>query len=186
MKLRTIEEINEDATEAAIEGSIFLRIINFGLKHPDGFTYVEIMGSLKLEGWEKTTAQRYLDNAYKNNFNAPIPGRSTNLETPFFATSIDRNNDYQYQENKYIISFDAHFKYLDYQELKFARQNAREAKMLSLWAIRISILAVIVSAGVPLWIALGVNQSVRIDSRQLQYLKTGLDPSSSSTTTQVR
>lgn len=183
--VRTVEEIEDDATEAAIEDSIFLRIIKFGLKYPDGFTFSEIMTGLSLEGWERTTVQEYLHNAYQNAYNTRIGKGGGNSETPFFVIKNGGSN-YQDDSYKYTTSFDAHFKYLDYKELQLARQNAKEAKRLSVWAIRISLGAVAISAIVPWWTASNVTQTVRIDPQQLESLNTAVDSSVSTSSTKLR
>ncbi len=171
MKSSRAEQKDEDSIEVAIDNSVFLCIIEFGLKHPDGFTHSNITSALKLADWERTTTERYLDNAYRNTCNSGIPSQSTSLETPFFATKVNKLQGYQSVENTYIVSFDAHFKYLDYQELKFARQNAKEAKKLAIVAIIISALATLASIVVPILVAEWLNQTVRLDDVQFQAIQ---------------
>ncbi|MFH1769923.1 MAG: hypothetical protein ABH833_04695 [Parcubacteria group bacterium] len=165
----------EDKTDAQIEDSIFLRLIDFGLSLSDGFTHEQIIAGLSLENklpkWERKIVEKYLEAAYQNAYQQKVSGQTANIDTPFFVAELGNSSHYGESSHKYIISFDAHFKYIDYQELKLAKRTAQEARILSMWAIRISILAIIISALVPLWIAYNMTQTVRIDSNQLQILE---------------
>ena len=157
----------------ALDASIFLKIIEFGLNRPDGFTYEEIMEELRLDGWEKDITGEYLRCAFKNAYYMRNVGESANIETPFFVVKL-RGSHFESGDAKYIISFDAHFKYIDYQELKFARENAEHAKTFSLRAIKLSCIAIVISLismFVPFIIALFMNQVVKIDEGQFQLLK---------------
>jgi hypothetical protein len=171
MKLRTIEDIEKDKLEAKLEDSIFLRMIDFGLGYPDGFTYKQIIEGMELEGWEKTIVEKYLDHAHRNTNNAGIPSQSTSLETPFFAIKTNQLQPYNDDSNKYIISFDAHFKFIDYHELKFARENAKEAKHLAVIAIAVSVGAALASIAMPVIVAQIITQTVHIDEAQLKSLQ---------------
>lgn len=170
-KIRSIEDIQKDALEAKLEDSIFLRVIDYGLSYPDGFPYPQLIEGLKLEGWELKIVQEYLETAYKNAYIAKISGQRGNAETPFFLVEEGPSSGYQDPTHKYIISFDAHFKFIDYHELKFARENAREAKSLSIKAIAISVGAVFVSIVVPIMIAQFFTQTVEIQPSQIESIK---------------
>lgn len=69
---------------------------------------------------------------------------------------------------KYCINFDARFKYIDYQELKLARDTASSARKLA-------ILAIIVAILVPILTALFVTQSVKIETGQLEEVKASVE-----------
>lgn len=158
---KNVEPISRRATDGDLESSIFLRMIEYGLTRPDGFTRNEILGAVCPKDWEEKIVADYLDNAVGNKHGSGVPGSSTNRETPFFAIRIDQL-DHQSEMNLFIINFSSYFNYLDYQELKHARANAREARMYSWVAIFISVLAVVVSVLVPYFIAEYVTQEVHV------------------------
>ncbi len=66
MKIRTIKDIEKGKLEAKLEDSIFLRAIDFGLGHPDGFTFEQVTKGLELEGWEAKIVNEYLEVSFKN------------------------------------------------------------------------------------------------------------------------
>lgn len=169
MKGQKLKGNDDEILEDALEDSIFLRVIDFGLKRPDGFTFEDIMSGLSLQGWKRTIVQEYLNTAYQNAYNARI-GRGVTGDTPFFVIKSGGSN-YQDDSYKYTISFDAQFSYLDYQELKFARKNAKEARTLANRAINISLGALVVSIFMPILVALLLTQTVKLDEGQLQSLQ---------------
>jgi hypothetical protein len=67
--------------------------------------------------------------------------------------------------NKIIITYEGVTSLLDFAELKFARQNSKEAKTYSIWAIGISLLALIASAVIGI---IQINGSVKIDEKQFE------------------
>ena len=150
------------------QDSLYVRVIQFALKFPDGFKYSDIINSkeLNLQSWESNIIGRHFEDAlnrYKSN-------DKTRGETIFLFIHGETGS-YQSQENKFILTLEAEFAFTDYQELKFARENAKQARNLSLLAISISMFAIIVSVLVPYLIARNMIQNVKIDSGQLQYMK---------------
>jgi len=153
-----------------LDKSIFLRMIEFGIDKPNGFTFKEINNAIEPSGWEYLILEKYLHEAYLNALNRRVANAAATIETPFFVIQSG-GNDYLSDNYKYIISYDSHFKYLDYQELKFARQNAKEARILSERAIRISIGAIIVSVFIPFVIAVFMTQSVKVEQEQINSIE---------------
>jgi len=153
------------------EKSVYLKIIEFGLRYPKGFNYNQFLSdkSLLLGDWEKKIFSKYLDNAFSNSYGTSISGQSANAETIFFL--VKRGDNYLSDNCGYIINLEATFSYIDYQELKFARQNAMEARSLSEKAIKISLAALIVSAFVPILIAGYMTQTVEINDNQFSVIK---------------
>lgn len=174
MKVRRIEDIEKEKLEAKLEDSIFLRAIDFGLGYPDGFTFDQITKGLKLEGWEAKIVNEYLEAAFKNAYAKRLGESRANVETPFFVVELGPNRSYMENSNKYIISFDAHFKFIDYHELKFARENAKEAKSLATIAIGVSVGAALISIFMPIFVAQWFTQNVKLDNDQLENLKSAL------------
>lgn len=170
MKTRTIEDIEKDKLTAKLEDSIFLRVIDYGLGYPDGFTFTQVMEGLNLEGWEQKTIEEYFYNAYSNDNSKRGVNQGGSMETPFFVIKRGGGN-YQDDTYRYIVSYDANFKFIDYHELKFARENAREARSLATIAIAVSVGAALLSIFMPIFVAQWFTQNVRLDSDQLQSLR---------------
>ncbi len=154
--------------EISIEETIFLRVISYGLKFKDGFTYHQIVSDMRLAEWEKKIIDQYLYYAHLNHQYARQLNQSANIETPFWM--ISGGSGHQDESCKYIVSYDAQFNYIDYKELQFARENAREARNLSIIAIGISLGALLASILMPIGIAIWMTQTVRIDTAQIQEL----------------
>jgi len=165
-----MEEHERAKLEAQIEDNIFLNLIKFGLSHPNGFCHQEIVDGLELnngvQDWERDIVEKYLHSAYVNARETKLMGQSGNSETPFLLVGHPRGQAFSDNENRYTLTFDAHFKFIDYQELRLARENAKEAKKLSMYAIGISVSAILVS----LLISLFWSQNVRIDPGQFRVL----------------
>ena len=75
--------------------NIYIRIIKFGIEHPKGFNYDEIINNkqLKLNNWEINIVDRYLERAFKNEQSLTINSNYPNLETLFLA--VKKNNGTQ-------------------------------------------------------------------------------------------
>jgi hypothetical protein len=170
MRKRTTDDIEKDKLEAKLEDSIYLRVIDFGLGYPDGFTFRQAIEGLKLEGWEQKTIEEYFYNAYSNDNSKRGVNPGGSMETPFFLIQRGGGN-YQDDTYRYIISYDANFKFIDYYELKFARANAKEARTLATIAIAVSVGAVLVSIFMPIFVAQWFTQNVRLDDDQLKSLE---------------
>lgn len=118
------------------EDSLYIKVIKFASKYPQGFNYSDIVESkeLNLELWEKNIVGRYFEDALRRN-NA---SNNTIGET-IFSFVHGQQGVYQSKENKFILTFEAEFAFIDYKELRFARKNSREARWLAIAAIIISI-----------------------------------------------
>ena len=154
-----------------MDKSIFLRVIEHGLKFPNGFKYNQFIGGLQLNGWEKKVADEYFKAANLNSRSLNQTITASNIETPFLLVEMGPSGFYGDVNHTYIISYDANFKYIDYQELKFARETAKEAKKFSKLAIGISILAFLASILMPIYIAKYFTQTIKLDSSQLELIQ---------------
>lgn len=154
--------------EENIGKSSLIRVIEWGLNHPDGFGVAEILDDtvLSLNPQEKDIIRTYLQIAYKNSYTMTVTGSGPVSSESLFLILHRFGTDYLNEGNKYVISLDAHFSFIDYQELKFARQNAKEAKSLSVLAILISAAALII----PVIVAVCMTQDVKIDNEQMNSL----------------
>lgn len=143
--------------------NVYLKIIELALPQANGFTGAQLIGEHVPDmdfwkTWEINIIDRYLTNADTNYKQNKILGKSGNAETMFIV--IDTN---EFGKNIYTLSYDAHFKYIDYQELKLARKNATQARMFSFIAIGVAVLSIVIS--------LLFTQKVRIEQAQINEIK---------------
>lgn len=144
------------------EQNFHFEVLAWAADKPNGFNYNELMKIRKFTPTEIGILQRYLENASLNyNRTKERPDYSFIPETIFHQ--VQGGTSYEDQNSKFILTSDALFKYLDYQELKFARANASQARQYSIIAIGISIFAIIASALVPFLISKYMTQTVRIE-----------------------
>ncbi len=150
------------------EKMFLIRIIEWGLNHPEGFGVSDITedAGLALSAQEKDIIRTYLQTAYKNNSAMAVVGAGPVSSETLFLLLYGYGTDYLNEGNKYVISLEAQFNFIDYLELKFARENAAEAKKLSHRAIGISAIALIV----PILVAAWMVQDVKIDDQQMNAL----------------
>ena len=116
---------------------------------------------MNLQEWEKNIVTVHLENARVNHYQTQTLNRNSNIETLFLEIKGDP------ARHTYIINLNSEFKYLDYQELKFARENAKTARNFSLIAIMISILSVMVAILIPILF----KQTIQIDDYQFNDIK---------------
>ena len=93
----------------------------------------------------------------------------------FFEEEIQSPSGRQYSREQkggyWIPPLDLVSKVTDYDELKEARKNAKEAKELAIVAIAISVEAAIVSIFVPIFVTQWVSQTVKLDETQLKQIE---------------
>ncbi|HEY9583724.1 MAG TPA: hypothetical protein VJI66_02040 [Candidatus Paceibacterota bacterium] len=154
------------------EKSLYVKVIETALKYPDGFKYSDIVNNkeLGLKDWEKSILNRYFyDACERYNYKDNTKGETIFL---FIYGNYNKSNS---PENIYTLTFDTEFTFIDFQELKFARKNAQEARKMSTWAIGLSIFAILVSILVPLGVAYFMTQNVVLDNDQFQTIKESMD-----------
>ncbi len=119
---------------------IFIKLLEYGNGHPEGFNYSKILNDkkLNLNDWEKEITRKYLENAFRN------LGCDIVLETLFLVIKVS-GSDYTNDNFKYIINRDSRFKYIDYLELEEAQLASKQASKNALAAIKIAIIALIIS-----------------------------------------
>jgi len=141
--------------------NIYIRVIKFGIEHPEGFNYKKIINDkqLKLNDWEEKIVDEYLNKACKNEqrYASGFP----NFETPFLV--VEKIGEYKDDRTKFIINLDSQFKYIDYLELKEARETAIKAHRIAMSAIIISVISITAM--------LFIVQTVKIDQQQYNEIK---------------
>ncbi len=152
----------------------YIRLLKFCEKYKDGFTYDTIMKNddFMLTKWEEDLVKMYLDNANSNKEKQRV-GKYSNYDTPFYCIKSD---PYFYSEKtKYIISYDSKFKYLDYLELKEAREFSKKANkhaikaiIIAKYTLYITIVTLSLSIFFSFW---QIVKPVRIDNIQFQEMK---------------
>ena len=150
------------------EKDIYIKILEYGINHVNGFTYNEIMGAKELKelkGWELNMIDKYLLNAYRNKQYIEQM-KPADLETMFFTIEAGGSN---YKDNtyKYGLNLDSRFKYIDYIELKETREMSRNANRNAIIAISITIITTFVSILLTLW---QIKSPIEIESKQVDYI----------------
>lgn len=145
------------------EESLYIRVIKTALKYPKGFNYWNIVEDteLNLEDWEKGIVERNFQYACWR-YNA---SDNTKGET-IFLFIVGKTNEEKSAENKYLLTLEAEFSYIDYQELKFARENAETARRQSKIAIIIALATLVISAILPFLVATMMTQTVKLEEGQ--------------------
>ncbi len=159
------------SSEENIGESFLIRAIKWGLNHPQGFSVSEVTEAteLSLSDREKDVLKTYLQIAHKNHYSIGVTGAGpVNPDTLFLALYILDYNNYADGRNKYVISLESHFNFIDYQELRLARKNAKDAKISAFIAIAISVLAILIPVLTTQDIE--VRNDVKIDNNQLEQI----------------
>lgn len=149
----------------------------------EGFSYLDLLNIPILSEKELKITKIHLHNTLFNLKSSQY--NSLFRETIFTAISPDDPGSYDdhfhpsklrlcntdtkdivYSKVIFTVSLETEFKYIDYQELKFARENAEEARKFSIIAIVIAIISVFVAILMPLII----TQTVNIDDEQFKVI----------------
>jgi hypothetical protein len=147
-------------------------VLTWAEKRPGGFSQDGLMESRVFESWEKEILQLYFATANTNHNRKGLPNYVYLPETIFYVVRTT-------PEWTYVLTPDALFKYIDYTELKLARQSATEAKKFSQKSISVSersmsiaVIAIVVSVLMPLLAAWFITQTIKIDEDQIKYFET--------------
>ena len=155
--------------------NLYIRVIKYcNTNFPEGFTYNEVINAkeLKLLDWEDKIISEHFANA-------SAKGKKRNpaltLESMFIIIKESGKTDYISDDSEYSLSFNAQFKYLDYQELvearkmsEFAVESSKTAKKHALIAIGISIAGLILSI---YFSNKQINTPININENQIENLK---------------
>lgn len=144
-----------------MEEHFLIRSLEWASERTEGFTYNDFINSVSLIGWEKTVIEKHFKFARENTQRKIVPTYPEITETIF----------YHIQDDRYTLTTEALFKYIDYAELKIARLNATEAKRHATTAIRVSMSALIVSLLVPFFVAKFFTQTVVVAEDQVYRLE---------------
>lgn len=131
---------------------VYIKILEFGINRTGGFTYDEIINAKelkKLEEWEKKIIDKYLLCAFRNKQHIDQM-KSADYETMFFIIEGGGGN-YNDIATKYTLSLDSRFKYIDYIELKEAREMSRQANKNANRALWFAVVTIVVSIFLTLW-----------------------------------
>lgn len=150
------------------QDSLYVRVLQHASKYPKGFKCKDILehAELVLEEWEKEILGRHFQSACQRYVYAD----NTKGEA-IFQFILGNPQTPLLERNEYTLTFEAEFTFIDYEELKFARENAQSAKRFSWLAIVLSVFAIIVSALIPYLIAKNMTQNVLIDDNQLKEIR---------------
>ncbi len=122
-----------------MEKDLYIRILQFGDKNPEGFSYTQLIKECNIRDKEIDIVDKYFSHAYHN----PFKGAKGDppLETPFFLLYAPANLEGKYKDEKikYILTIEAKFKYIDYLELTEAMKNAKIATRIAIASILITL-----------------------------------------------
>jgi len=135
-----------------------INVFEWAKEKTEGFSYNELISYIRPRQFEQDFLNKQFHAAHENTSRysgttEPI------LETIFFV--VNKGNNYTDEVEKFTLTPDALFKIIDYEELSFARRNAKEARRLSLKAIWVSVWALIVSAAIPVALFL-IDLAIRL------------------------
>lgn len=138
--------------------SLYIKVAEFGVTHPDGFSQAELEDKLDLNEWEVKVVGEYFRNALMNGLYLGSEQRTlTALDTIFLV--VERGDS-----AKFILKFDAYFNYIDYLEYGEALNSSKTARKLAFIALAVSSLLALASILIQLY------GSVRMDQSQLDYI----------------
>lgn len=149
----------------------YIRLLEFGEKHKKGFSYSEIILSKNFTKNEKIIIETFIDNAFKNS----QPQSKKQLSTPFFIFFGPNRYNPKDDQNKYILSFEAKFKHIDYLELqemkkttKAAQDNSQKAQKNARIAIWIAIISLFASITFSI---IQIYQPIKLKNDQMQKIQ---------------
>lgn len=164
-----------------------IKVLEWGSKRSEGFTKEELFDSFNLEAWEKIFLESHFKNADSNfNRREGAPHFTQIPETIFYKIG---------GPSLYVITAEAVFRLVDYQELVLARKTAEEARKFSQlsiraarWSLSFAVVAIVVSVVIPLLMTFYFTQSVKIYQPQFEsihklFTATATSSASSSTST---
>lgn len=127
--------------------NLYIRLLEFGDRHFNGFSYKEIIEDkeLDLNEWEKGVVDAYLKNS-SDSANQNIVKQSP-IKSDIFVLIEKGHEIFNQKEDskKYIINYEAYFNYIDYLELVEARKTAEDANNHAIWSIRVAIGTLVIS-----------------------------------------
>jgi len=145
-----------------MDKDIYIGILEFGVNKTEGFTCDEIINAIKFNAWEKKIIDKYLNNALINHQRSSSIDAIA-LETMFLLIEGGGSN-YRDDGNKYILNYDSRFKYIDYIELKEAREMSRRANKNANRALWFAVATIIISIILTFW---QITSSVKINKKQI-------------------
>jgi hypothetical protein len=160
--------------------NFYIKILEFGKDHLEGFNYSEIKEGLKeklereLQKEEIVILEKYL---YRANSNESKLIDNVYRETIFVSLRNDSKLKFDDDDLKYIINFEAFSKYLDYldlkgtrefsnQSLKYAENSLQKTKTAILISLGALIVLILVSAISIYFSAIQIKNSNRIEENQ--------------------
>jgi len=129
---------------------LYIKILEFGEKHIEGFNYTEIKSAIKPSDWEGVILVRNLEAAFNNFKNSGRIHMGSYTYKPSLFECVDLAKKEEDEKNyyspgtRYIINGEAYFNYLDYLELQIARKSSEDANKYSRKSIKIATWALLI------------------------------------------
>ena len=121
-----------------------LKALDWAVRRSKGFSYSDLMSSSNFAEWERSVLTWYFENAAKNSQRRNSPNLVQIPETVFYVIHHGGSN-FKDDHFQYVLTSDAFFKLIDYEELKEARKNAKNAFWFSITAIIIASITLIIT-----------------------------------------
>src|SRR3990167_6622135 len=109
---------------------LYIQVLEFFEQRPNGVTLDDLMDELKFDAFE----ERF----FRDNINTERLFQYVGTRESKTASGQETHH------NLYFLSIEDRYKLVEFRELEEARENSREAKFLSIFAIIISISAIII------------------------------------------
>jgi hypothetical protein len=136
-----------------MEQNLYIRLLEFGLSQPDGFSHAELEAHLNLNEWETKIVNKFVElalNTGRTSFARDGSYIPDSGNTIFVLISNDHPVG-----GRFILSHNAFFSYLDYLELQSARETSKSANRnakLALWAVCFTtLISIAVSISLAYW-----------------------------------
>ena len=143
-----------------------IKVLEWAEKKNNGFRYHDLERTFDFKDWQWSTLHSYFNYAFHNH-RSDI-GRHNHARETIFQ-QIDGDGDVCTDTNNiYTLTPNAYFIYIEYLGIKEARENAESARRYSMFSIVIALLALLV----PLYLV----QTVKLSDRQIEEIKTSLQP----------
>ena len=146
--------------------NLYIRLLEFGLNQPNGFSHEELETHLNLNEWEKKIVNKFIELAL--NTGRPVPGPTGYIPDSENTIFVLISNDHPIGA-RFILSHNAFFSYLDYLELQSAKETSNSANRnakLALWAVFFTtLISIVISFCLASW---QIKSPVEMDEKQFK------------------
>ncbi len=165
-----------------LEKDLYIKLLDYGFKNPQGFNFKTIKEYLKLNEYDERILEINIENAFINTRNRDVDSKAAVQETIFLCLA-DRQGRHFDEGKKYVLTLEARGKYIDYLELTEARKFSQKASLdakrainIAKWALIVSIIIAFISI---IFSLIQILRPIKIDKSQfnqvIEYLDNGME-----------